>query len=74
MTDVPPEDRLAVLLAAEPYWIARAMQEQGSAFYQKLGEALDRADVLNRRRVYETWTEAIWDFYRRGLELEARES
>ncbi|THF68225.1 hypothetical protein E7T06_17605 [Deinococcus sp. Arct2-2] len=69
-----PEDRLAQLLAAEPYWTARAMQEQGSRFYAALGQALDAADLRNRRLLYITWPDEIWDFYERGLLLEAAES
>lgn len=45
------------------------MREQGSAFFQKLGEALERADARNRRKIYETWTHEVYDFYRRGLQL-----
>ena len=67
MTDA--DTRLAVLLSSEPYWTARAMQEQGSAFYQKLGEALERADPANRRRLYEAWPDEFVDFHGRGLRL-----
>lgn len=67
------EDRLTILLGAEGYWTARAMREQGSRFYRALGEALDAADAGNRRRIYETWTDEVWDFYGRGLRLEAEE-
>lgn len=68
-----PADRLNVLLHAEPHWTARAMQEQGSRFYRALGTALEAADAVNRRRIYETWTDAVWDFYERGKRLEAQE-
>ncbi|MFB9992159.1 hypothetical protein ACFFLM_09325 [Deinococcus oregonensis] len=76
MTDLSltPEHRLSTLLAAEPYWTARAMQEQGSRFYAALGQALDAADLINRRLLYATWPNEIWDFYERGLLLEAEES
>ena len=67
------EDRLQILLASEGYWTARALREQGSRFFRALGEALDAADALNRRRIYATWTEEVWDFYERGLRLEAAE-
>ena len=50
------------------------MREQGSNFFQKLGEALERADPVNRRKLYETWTDELYDFYRRGLNLAAREA
>ncbi|AWN23247.1 hypothetical protein DKM44_08425 [Deinococcus irradiatisoli] len=72
MTDLPPspEDKLAALLTAAPYWIAHAMQEQGSRFYQHLGAALFAADADNRRRIYQTWPEACWEFYQRGLVLQ----
>lgn len=63
---------LQTLLTAEPYWIARAMQEQGSRFFRALGEALDAADARNRQRIYETWPEECLDFYRRGRLLEER--
>ncbi|MEF2277882.1 hypothetical protein V3W47_06185 [Deinococcus sp. YIM 134068] len=66
------DDRLQVLLNSEPYWTARAMREQGSRFFRALGEALDAADPGNRRRIYATWTDEVWDFYGRGLRL-ARE-
>lgn len=65
---------LSTLLASEPYWTALAMKTQGSRFFRALGEALDAADALNRRRIYETWTEEVWEFYRRGRRLEAAES
>lgn len=76
MPDLPftPEDRLARLMAAEPYWTARAMQEQGSRFYAALGQALDAADLRNRRLLYVTWPDEIWDFYERGLLLAAAEA
>ncbi|RJF73054.1 hypothetical protein D3875_17400 [Deinococcus cavernae] len=64
-TDTP----LQQLLDSEPYWIARAMQEQGSRFYRALGQALEAADAVNRRRIYETWTAECLDFYQRGLRL-----
>lgn len=67
------EDRLPTLLASETYWTARAMREQGSRFYRALGAALEAADLTNRRRIYEAWTEELWDFYKRGLRLEAAE-
>lgn len=67
MTDT--QDRLSELLHAEVYWTARAMREQGSHFFQKLGEALERADAGNRRKIYATWTEELYDFYRRGVLL-----
>ncbi|MPY65569.1 hypothetical protein F8S09_02520 [Deinococcus sp. SDU3-2] len=69
MPDHPTEDRLATLLSAEVYWTARAMQEQGSRFYRALGAALEAADLGNRRRLYATWPDEFWDFYRRGLRL-----
>ena len=68
-----PTDPLATLLAAEPYWIARAMQEQGSHFYRALGQALEAADAKNRRLIYATWTAECWDFYRRGERLRLAE-
>lgn len=76
MSDSPllPEQRLSTLLAAEPYWTARAMQEQGSRFYAALGQALDAADLRNRRLLYVTWPDEFWDFYERGLLLEAAEA
>lgn len=67
-------DHLAELLAAEPYWIARAMQEQGSRFYRALGAALEAADRPNRHRIYATWPGELWDFYRRGQALAAAEA
>lgn len=70
---VNPDDQLATLLASEPYWTAQAMQEQGSRFYRALGAALEAADTLNRRRIYETWTAECFDFYQRGLRLAAAE-
>ncbi len=73
MTDSAPplsEQKLAELLAAAPYWTAHAMQEQGSRFYQHLGAALFAADLENRRRIYQTWPEACWEFYQRGLTLQ----
>lgn len=73
-----PEDRLAVLTAQlmaqltaqPPYWMALAMQEQGSRFFQHLGAALAAADPANRRRILQTWPDECWDFYQRGLVLE----
>ncbi|WP_264777122.1 hypothetical protein [Deinococcus aetherius] len=72
---VPSSDqgRLSTLLGSETYWTARAMREQGSRFYRALGEALEAADLGNRRRIYEGWTDELWDFYERGLRLEAEE-
>ena len=64
-----PADRLNVLLHAEPHWTARAMQEQGSRFYRAMGTALEAADAVNRRRIYEVWTSECFDFYQRGLRL-----
>ncbi len=68
------EDRLTTLMNSEAYWTALAMKEQGSRFYRALGEALDAADIPNRRRIYQTWPDALWDFYLRGLRLEAGEA
>ncbi|ABF45322.1 hypothetical protein Dgeo_1022 [Deinococcus geothermalis DSM 11300] len=65
------EDRLPTLLASEPYWTVRALREQGSRFYRALGEALEAADLTNRRRIYEAWTDEVWEFYERGLRLAA---
>ena len=62
--------QLEVLLKAGVYWTARAMQEQGSRFYARLGAALEAADRENRRLIYATWPDACWDFHLRGLELE----
>ncbi|MBB5362634.1 hypothetical protein [Deinococcus humi] len=67
-------DRLETLMAAEVYWTALAMKQQGSRFYRAIGEALEAADVPNRRRIYQTWPDAVWDFYLRGLRLEAGEA
>lgn len=50
------------------------MKEQGSRFYRALGEALDAGDARNRQLIYRTWTDAVWDFYQRGLRLEAAEA
>lgn len=61
--------KLDVLFGAEHHWIAYVMKEQGSRFYRALGEAIDAADQRNRRLIYRTWTEEIWDFYQRGLML-----
>ena len=66
-----PESRLDTLLAAPGYWTARAMQEQGSRFYQAIGMALNAADAHNRRLIYATWPDECWDFYQRGRILEA---
>ena len=69
-----PEHRLDTLMAAPGYWTARAMQEQGSRFYQALGMALDAADAHNRRLIYATWPAECWDFYQRGRLLEQQQS
>lgn len=66
--------RLETLLAAEVYWTALAMKQQGSRFYRAIGEALEAADVPNRRLIYQTWPDTLWDFYQRGLRLEAGEA
>ena len=71
---VMSSDHLTELLRAEPYWIARAMQEQGSRFFRALGLALEAADLPNRRLIYQTWPEACWDFYGRGLRLAEAEA
>lgn len=71
---MPESTALSTLLASEPYWTALAMKTQGSRFFRALGEALDAADGMNRRRIYETWTDEVLEFYRRGLRLEAAES
>ncbi|MFC3859742.1 hypothetical protein ACFOPQ_03055 [Deinococcus antarcticus] len=63
------DDQLRELLASEPYWTAKAMQEQGSRFYRAMGTALEAADAVNRRRIYEVWTSECFDFYQRGLRL-----
>ena len=63
------DDQLRELLASEPCWTAKAMQEQGSRFYRAMGTALEAADAVNRRRIYETWTSECLDFYQRGLRL-----
>lgn len=65
--------KMATLYRSEPYWTARAMQEQGSQFFQHLGAALQAADKANRIRILETWSVECWDFYQRGLELQKRE-
>ncbi|GAA5511725.1 hypothetical protein Dcar01_00438 [Deinococcus carri] len=67
------DDRVQTLLQAETYWTTRAMREQGSRFYRALGEALEAADLGNRRRIYGVWTAELWDFYERGLRLEEAE-
>ena len=70
-TDMTNADsRLETLLTAPPYWIAHAMQQQGSRFFQHLGAALAAADTANRRRIYMTWPGECWDFYQRGLVLQ----
>ncbi|WP_420596844.1 hypothetical protein [Deinococcus sp.] len=71
---MPDDDtRLETLLTAAPYWIAHAMQQQGSRFFQHLGAALAAADPANRRLIYQTWPADCWDFYQRGLVLQAVE-
>ncbi|WP_425148100.1 hypothetical protein [Deinococcus sp.] len=65
--------QVQALINSEPYWTARAMQEQGSRFFQCLGQALDAADLSNRRRIYATWPAECWDFYQRGLLLQGRQ-
>ena len=67
---ISPENQLAVLTAQPPYWTARAMQEQGSRFFQHLGAALAAADLANRRLIFQTWPGECWDFYQRGLALQ----
>lgn len=67
------DPRVQTLLTSESYWTARAMREQGSRFYRALGEALEAADLGNRRRLYAGWTDDFWDFYERGLRLEESE-
>ncbi|MFC4453168.1 hypothetical protein [Deinococcus sonorensis] len=62
------------MMRGERYWTARAMQEQGSRFFQALGHALEAADRANERRIYESWTAECWDFYQRGLTLAAAEA
>ncbi|WP_424952082.1 hypothetical protein [Deinococcus sp.] len=69
-----PEDPLGPLMTAPAHWTARAMQEQGSRFFQALGAALDAADLHNRRLIYRTWPAECQDFYRRGLLLAAEET
>ncbi|AZI41450.1 hypothetical protein EHF33_00680 [Deinococcus psychrotolerans] len=68
-----PETQLQTLLDSPPYWIAHAMQEQGSRFFQHLGAALAAADLANRRLIYQTWPAECWDFYLRGLTLQRAE-
>ncbi len=67
------QSRLRTLLTSEPYWTARAMQEQGSRFFRALGLALEAADATNRRLIYQTWTDGVWEFYQRGLHLAQHE-
>ncbi|WP_407570790.1 hypothetical protein [Deinococcus altitudinis] len=74
MTDFPDgalQSQLRTLMDAPTYWTARAMQEQGSRFFQALGVALEAADLGNRRTIYRTWPAECWDFYGRGRVLEA---
>ena len=59
---------------APTYWTARAMQEQGSRFFQALGLALEAADLTNRRLIYRTWPAECWDFYSRGQVLALTEA
>lgn len=73
-TGVTPNPTPAELLAAPTYWTARAMQEQGSRFFQALGQALEAADLGNRRLIYQTWPAECGDFYRRGLLLAQAEA
>lgn len=61
------------LHTAEPYWISQAMQLQGSRFFRALGQALEAADVGNRRLIYDTWPLECWDFYQRGQLLAQQE-
>ncbi|GAA5435708.1 hypothetical protein [Deinococcus aquaticus] len=68
------EEQHAQMMEAGVYWTARAMQEQGSRFYRALGEALEAADAGNRRLIYRTWPDALWDFHGRGQVLAAREA
>lgn len=58
---------------AEVYWVAKAMQEQGSRFFRALGLALEAADLTNRRTIYATWSLECWDFYQRGKVLAQKE-
>jgi len=67
------ERRVQVLMRSVTYWTARAMQEQGSRFYRAIGQALDAADAGNRRVIYAAWPDECWDFYLRGLTLQAQE-
>ncbi|NTX99370.1 hypothetical protein [Deinococcus sp. JMULE3] len=69
---ITPEQRQE-LRTSEVYWTARAMQEQGSRFYRALGDALHAADAMNRTLILDTWPDACWDFYQRGLRLRAAE-
>jgi hypothetical protein len=68
------DSQLQTLMSAPTYWIARAMQEQGSRFFQALGAALDASDLNNRRLIYRTWTAECWDFYMRGQVLAMAET
>jgi hypothetical protein len=68
-----PDPTPEVLMAAPVYWTARAMQEQGSRFFQAIGQALEAADLGNRRLLYQTWPAECRDFYQRGLLLAGRE-
>lgn len=70
---ITPE-QMSTLRRSEVYWTARAMQAQGSRFYRALGDALHAADAVNRHLIYGTWPDACWDFYERGLRLEAAEA
>lgn len=52
---------------ADAFHVSRAMV-RGGGFLEALGQALLRADLENRRRIYDTWGESIqreWDAYRR---------
>lgn len=74
VTDSPDRAlQLRTLMDAPIYWTARAMQEQGSRFFQALGMALEAADLSNRRLIFQTWPAECWDFYGRGQVLAAAE-